>query len=201
MAKFGVNVVVLVDNMPLVFFYFSPKPLKKFLHSLYYEKKFGRSFQLKRKILQGKFFYPPPRISNGLPLTWYYYTNNSRKFIQGSCRCLKPLESAFKFQEHLKSPWKIRNPRKCLKGAWKLHENRIVILVRWIPDVFFLQTLWLISRVPFTFLPQTQNKIFVIFKNVFGSLQPFWDIKGMFYFYSVIVKKSCKFSILFLKSP
>ena len=30
MAKFGVNVVViLVDNMPLVFFYFSPKPFKK----------------------------------------------------------------------------------------------------------------------------------------------------------------------------
>ena len=28
--KFGVNVVViLVDNMPLVFFYFSPKPFKK----------------------------------------------------------------------------------------------------------------------------------------------------------------------------
>ena len=39
MAKFGVNVVDLVDNMPLVFFYFSPKPFKKkFLHSLYYEK-------------------------------------------------------------------------------------------------------------------------------------------------------------------
>ena len=29
MAKFGVNVVGLVDNMPLVFFYFSPKPFKK----------------------------------------------------------------------------------------------------------------------------------------------------------------------------
>ena len=61
MAKFGVNVVViLVDNMPLVFFYFSPKPFKKkFLHSLYYEKKFGRSFQLKRKILAGEIFLPP----------------------------------------------------------------------------------------------------------------------------------------------
>ena len=29
MAKFGVNVVVLVDNMSLVFLYFSPKPFKK----------------------------------------------------------------------------------------------------------------------------------------------------------------------------
>ena len=60
MAKFGVNVVVLVDNMPLVFFYFSPKPFKKkFLHSLYYEKKFEQSFQLKRKILAGEIFLPP----------------------------------------------------------------------------------------------------------------------------------------------
>ena len=61
MAKFGVNVVGLVDNMPLVFFYFSPKPFKKkFFHSLYYmKKKFGRSFQLKRKILAGEIFLPP----------------------------------------------------------------------------------------------------------------------------------------------
>ena len=29
MAKFGVNVVVLVDNMPLVFLNFFPKPFKK----------------------------------------------------------------------------------------------------------------------------------------------------------------------------
>ena len=62
MAKFGVNVVVLVDNMPLVFFYFSPKPFKKkFLHSSYYEKKFGRSFQLKRKnSCRGNFSAPLP---------------------------------------------------------------------------------------------------------------------------------------------
>ena len=61
MAKFSVNVVVLVDNMPLVFFYFSPKRTfqKKFLHSLYDEKKNGRSFQLKRKILAGEIFLPP----------------------------------------------------------------------------------------------------------------------------------------------
>ena len=60
MVKFGVNVVDLVDNMPLVFFYFSPKSFKKkFLHSLYYEKKFGRSFQLKTKILAGDIFLPP----------------------------------------------------------------------------------------------------------------------------------------------
>ena len=61
MAKFGVNVVVLVDNMLLVFFYFFSKTFKKkFLLSLYYEKKkFGRSFQLKRKILAGEIFLPP----------------------------------------------------------------------------------------------------------------------------------------------
>ena len=65
MAKFDVNVVVLVDNMPLVFCYFSPKPFKKNSCTAYtMKKKFGRSFQLKRKI-----FYPPPRISNGPPLT------------------------------------------------------------------------------------------------------------------------------------
>ena len=28
-GKFGVNAVVLLDNMPLVFFYFSLKPFKK----------------------------------------------------------------------------------------------------------------------------------------------------------------------------
>ena len=59
MAKFGVNVVVLVDNMPLVFFIFLQNLSKKFLYSLYYEKKFGRSFQLKRKILAGEIFLPP----------------------------------------------------------------------------------------------------------------------------------------------
>ena len=60
MAKFGVNVVDLVDNMPLVFFIFLQNlSKKKFLHSLYHEKKFGRSFQLKRKILAGEIFLPP----------------------------------------------------------------------------------------------------------------------------------------------
>ena len=39
MAKFGVNVVVLVDNMPLVFFYFSPKPFKKILALVILRKK------------------------------------------------------------------------------------------------------------------------------------------------------------------
>ena len=60
MAKFGVNVVVLVDNMPLVFFYFSPKPFKKNSCTAYtMKKKFGQSFQLKRKILAGEIFLPP----------------------------------------------------------------------------------------------------------------------------------------------
>ena len=60
MAKFGVNVVVLVDNMPLVFFYFYPKPLKKNSCTAYtMKKKLGRSFQLKRKILAGEIFLPP----------------------------------------------------------------------------------------------------------------------------------------------
>ena len=50
MAKFGVNVVVLVDNMLLVFFYFSPKLFKKkFLHSLYYEKKIRTKLPTKKK--------------------------------------------------------------------------------------------------------------------------------------------------------
>ena len=64
MAKFGVNVVVLVDNMPLVFFYFSPfkkKNLSKKNSCTAYtmKKKFGRSFQLKRKILAREIFLPP----------------------------------------------------------------------------------------------------------------------------------------------
>ena len=64
MAKFGVNVVVLVDNMPLVFFYFSPKPFKKYSCTAYtMKKKFGRSFQLKRKILAREIFLPPSQDS------------------------------------------------------------------------------------------------------------------------------------------
>ena len=60
MAKFGVNVVVLVDNMPLLLFYFSPKPFKKNSCAAYaMKKKFGRRFQLKRKILAGEIFLPP----------------------------------------------------------------------------------------------------------------------------------------------
>ena len=62
MAKFGVNVVVLVDNMPLVFFYFSPKPFKKkFLHSLYYEKKNRTKLPTKKKSsCKGNFSTPLP---------------------------------------------------------------------------------------------------------------------------------------------
>ena len=61
MAKFGVNVVVLVDNMPLVFFYFYPKPLKKFLHSLYYEKKIRTKLPTKKKnYCRGNFSTPLP---------------------------------------------------------------------------------------------------------------------------------------------
>ena len=60
MAKFGVNVVVLVDNMPLVFFIFLQNLLKKNSCTAYtMKKKFGRSFQLKRKILAGEIFLPP----------------------------------------------------------------------------------------------------------------------------------------------
>ena len=39
MAKFGVNVVDLVDNMPLVFLNFSPKPFKKNSCTAYTMKK------------------------------------------------------------------------------------------------------------------------------------------------------------------
>ena len=62
MAKFGVKVVVLVDNMPLVFFYFSPKPFKKkFLHSLYYEKKIRTKLPTKKKnSCRGNFSTPLP---------------------------------------------------------------------------------------------------------------------------------------------
>ena len=62
MAKFGVNVVVLVDNMPLVFFYFSPKPFKKkFLHSSYYEKKIRTKLPTKKKnSCRGNFSTPLP---------------------------------------------------------------------------------------------------------------------------------------------
>ena len=60
MTKFRVNVVVLVDNMPLVFFYFSPRPFKKNSCTAYtMKKKFGRSFELKRKIVAGEIFLPP----------------------------------------------------------------------------------------------------------------------------------------------
>ena len=67
MAKFGVNVVDLVDNMPLVFGVFFSKTFqkKKFWHSLYYKKNSDEASNKKEKFLQGKFFYPPPRISNG----------------------------------------------------------------------------------------------------------------------------------------
>ena len=60
MAKFGVKVVVLVDNMPLVFFNFSPKPFKKkFLHSLYYEKKIRTKLPTKKKNSGRKNFSTP----------------------------------------------------------------------------------------------------------------------------------------------
>ena len=89
MAKFGVNVVVLVDNMPLVFFYFSPKPLKKNSCTAYtMKKKFGRSIQLKKKFLQEKFFYPPPRISNGPPLTSTLLILHITEISSNSCLLL-----------------------------------------------------------------------------------------------------------------
>ena len=71
MAKFGVNVVDLVDNMPLVFFYFSPKPFKKkFLHSLYYEKKIRTKLPTKKKnSCRGNFSTPLPGYLMVHPLT------------------------------------------------------------------------------------------------------------------------------------
>ena len=63
MAKFDVNVVVLVNNMPLFFFYFSPKPnsQKKCLHSLYYEKKIRTKLPTKKKnSCRGNFSAPLP---------------------------------------------------------------------------------------------------------------------------------------------
>ena len=60
MAKFGVNVVDLVDNMPLVFLIFLQNLSKKNSWTSYtMKKKFGRSFQLKTKILAGDIFLPP----------------------------------------------------------------------------------------------------------------------------------------------
>ena len=61
MAKFGVNVVVLVDNMPLVFLFFSRTFQKKFLHSLYYEKKIRTKLPTKKKnSCRGNFSAPLP---------------------------------------------------------------------------------------------------------------------------------------------
>ena len=77
MAKFGVNVVDLVDNMPLVFFYFSPKPFKKkFLHSLYYEKKIWTKLPTKKKnSCRGHFSTPLPGYLMVHPLDYYYHVN------------------------------------------------------------------------------------------------------------------------------
>ena len=62
MAKFGVNVVVLVDNMALVFFIFLQiLSKKKFLHSLYYEKKIRTKLPTKKKnSCRGNFSAPLP---------------------------------------------------------------------------------------------------------------------------------------------
>ena len=62
MAKFSVNVVVLVDNMPLVFFLFFSKTFqKKFLHSLYYEKKIRTKLPTTKKNSgRGNFSTPLP---------------------------------------------------------------------------------------------------------------------------------------------
>ena len=61
MAKFGVNVVVLVDNMPLVFFYFSPKPFKKNSCTAYTTKKIWTKLPTKKKnSCRGNFSTPLP---------------------------------------------------------------------------------------------------------------------------------------------
>ena len=63
MTKFGVKVVVLLDNIPLVFFfYFSLKSFKKkFLHGLYYEKKIRTKLPTKKKnSCKGNFSTPLP---------------------------------------------------------------------------------------------------------------------------------------------
>ena len=59
MAKFGVNVVVLVDNMPLVFIFLQNLSKKNSCTAYTMKKKFGQSFQLKRKVLAGEIFLPP----------------------------------------------------------------------------------------------------------------------------------------------
>ena len=62
MAKFGVNVVVLVHNMPLVFFYFSPKPFKKNSCTAYtMKKKIRTKLPTKKKnSCKGNFSTPLP---------------------------------------------------------------------------------------------------------------------------------------------
>ena len=62
MAKFGVNVVVLVDNMPLAFSIFLQHLSKKiFLRSLYYEKKIRAKLPTKKKnSCRGNFSTPLP---------------------------------------------------------------------------------------------------------------------------------------------
>ena len=75
MAKFGINVVDLVDNMPLVFFLlFSKTFQKKFLHSLYYEKKIRTKLPTKKKnSCKGNFSTPLPGYLMVHPLVRYIF--------------------------------------------------------------------------------------------------------------------------------
>ena len=71
LAKFCVNVVVLLDNIPLVFFYFFSKTFQKNCCTAYSIKKIRTKLPTKKKnSCRGNFSTPPPpsRISNGSPL-------------------------------------------------------------------------------------------------------------------------------------
>ena len=83
MAKFGVNVVVLVDNMSLVFFLFFSKTFqKKFLHSLYYEKKIRTKLPTKKKnSCRGNFSAPLPGYLMVYPLAAFFTMNSSICFL------------------------------------------------------------------------------------------------------------------------
>ena len=52
----------------------------------------------------------------------YYY-----RVRAGAWNPRKVLKLKNQFQGHLKSAWKMQNPRKCWKSAWKLHENIIEV--------------------------------------------------------------------------
>ena len=80
MAKFGVNVVVLVDNMPLVFFIFlqnlSKKILAHYAHT-YYEKKILTKLPTKKK--------NSCRRNFSTPLSGYLMVHMLGQFTSSGC--------------------------------------------------------------------------------------------------------------------